>query len=231
MNLDHIGPTNAMRRCLELQNIRDGKIPPKPKAVAPAQPAAPVATKPALTFTNCTHVVPNLKAARKFNVIPGRIREVLSRPDGIHIEVKAELAGTVALAKEMVIPCLPPPLEPKWVVALTDGRAPDDRVVRAGMIYKVINFNTARTKFLIIGEKDTQEEVGGNLVEPCHEPTIETCSKVLCVDNAEVESVLTKGKVYNVLARADDGMFIKVLFDNGKDVPAHNKRFFKPYLE
>lgn len=185
---------------------------------------------------NCSHVIPNLLAALKYaGIIPGRVLKALSRhesKEGVKsVEVKASNGNSVNILAEMVTPCLPPPSEPKWVVALADGRAPDDRVVRAGMIYKVMNFNSSLTQFIIVGERGSQETLGKDLVEPCHQPTIDTCSKVKCIDNHHYEHILTKGKVYNVLKRSEDGSFITVILDSGADRPAYNTKFFAPYLE
>lgn len=236
MNLDHIGPTNAMKRCLEMQRAKE-----KPKASFPP-PTVPAVVAPPLTLKTCQYVLPNLKATAKYNLIAGRIRKVQGRT-GDKIDVKAigvkpDGSSIVSLDEDEVEPCLPPPERAEWVIGLTteftghEGKSV--LIIKTGVVYRVTDVSADRKAYTIIAQHGKEErivlmEVGKGIIEPCHPPNIENCAKVCCIDSGRDSGVLTVGKVYDVLDRQNHGLFINVMLDNGKDKPGYNKKFFEPY--
>jgi len=245
MNLDHIGPTNAMRRALELQNRK--KKPENPAADL----LAAVANAPSIipvTLGNCYYLYPLLTASR-FNVMPGRIRKIIGRtlkPGGSDeikdlqsFEVKAINGSIVSLDPKMVVPCDQPPNQPKWVIALTTATTPQGgKIVVAGKVYKIRQYNPDKSNFWIwdngtehyVTAFNAENKKDPALVEVCHGPILDNCNKVKCIKNDEVENYITIGKVYDVLGREDDGVFIKVKRDDGKEM-AYNRKFFGVFEE
>lgn len=242
MNLDHIGaPKNdVMKSILDRQKSKSAKAP------------VPVAAVPAPTFDNCDYVIPNLTATcmRDKKIMAGRIYKVVGKTttgsagvEDLMINVQ-QPDGTmkgVRLTPSNCDPCKPPPDLMKlstlpstlWVIALKEYLSPEYVKFVRGRAYNVTAFALEGTanvpRFTVADEKGAKSQLGSDEAEVCHGPTLDNCVNVICIQKKEC--MLTVGKIYPVIKRSEDGVYIYVPYDNGSKEPGYNKLFFGPAIQ